>query len=142
MLRNQSAIAVSDTVDDRPPAFQAAIGTNSTANAIPLATSLPADSRDVNINLYFAEMQQLGLNDRRDVQVTMDGAVISESMAVPVQDVLEYQIYDGTANATTSFTVQAAIESTLPPSISAMEVFSVEDRLQATDSSDGESDLG
>ncbi|MQM15960.1 hypothetical protein Taro_048913 [Colocasia esculenta] len=138
-LRNETAIVVSDLdAADRPPAFRTAIGTNSTTATINLGTSLPTENTDININFYFAEMQQLGALDQRNVQVAIDGAVISQSIAVPAGNVLEYAIYDRTANANTSFDVQAASDSTLPPIVSAMEVFSVGDPMQATDNGDVE----
>uniref|UniRef100_A0A1D1ZDR1 Putative LRR receptor-like serine/threonine-protein kinase At1g05700 n=1 Tax=Anthurium amnicola TaxID=1678845 RepID=A0A1D1ZDR1_9ARAE len=142
VLKNESVVDVSpEAAKGRPPAavFQAAVGTNSRSSPIALSTSLPSESTEVNINLYFAEMKQLRLTDVRAVDVTMDGVSLQAgSSAISAQEVLEFSISYRSANASTSIVVQAASDSTLPPIISAMEVFSVGDERQATDSGEVE----
>lgn len=91
----------------------------------------------VYINTYFSEMSQLDSTAKRSFSIFADNQKISDPIVPPYQDAVEYT-FIGTANSSTTISLVATSDSTLPPLINAMEIFQVGDALtDGTNSNDG-----
>ncbi|KAL1098469.1 hypothetical protein V6Z11_D05G102700 [Gossypium hirsutum] len=109
------------SLDDSPPRalFQNAFATDNTSTSIQLGTNLP--------QLKF-----------RSLQLLVDGKINSKPF-IPIYGTAgEITLYNLTANSDTTFSLAASPDSTLPPLINALEVFTVSDELtDGTNSDDG-----
>ncbi|CAL9782883.1 unnamed protein product [Musa acuminata subsp. burmannicoides] len=143
LITTKSDTTVMDptAVKDKPPAdvlLQAITTANvSTDVVLFLSELLPTDPVPAYINLYFAEMSHLGSKDNNTFQVYVDGDPLIDAVNPPYQSVAEYLIGLKAASASTNITLTATPEATVPPLISAMEVFVVRGGLSnGTDESD------
>ncbi|XP_065030687.1 putative leucine-rich repeat receptor-like serine/threonine-protein kinase At2g19230 [Musa acuminata AAA Group] len=143
LITTKSDTTVMDptAVKDKPPAavlLQAITTANvSTDVVLFLSELLPTDPVPAYINLYFAEMSHLGSKDNNTFQVYVDGDPLIDAVNPPYQSVAEYLIGLKAASASTKITLTATPEATVPPLISAMEVFVVRGGLSnGTDESD------
>ncbi|KAK1320372.1 Leucine-rich repeat receptor-like serine/threonine-protein kinase [Acorus calamus] len=125
IFQNSYGVINSDTsimnvsIADRPPpsVLQNALYPLNASEPIILALNDPT----FTYNLYFAEMTKLTSSKRRMIHVSTDGISTGpSSFSPPYQSVAEISI----TNAS-SLLLEAADDSTLPPIISAIEVFSV-----------------
>ncbi|GLU02424.1 hypothetical protein SLE2022_196750 [Rubroshorea leprosula] len=122
------------SVDDFPPqaVLQNAFTTAaSTTGSIDLTfNNLPQKAISVYANMYFSEVTQLDSTQKRSIQVNIDGISAFSKPIVPVyEEASELRLSNHTASANTTFSLVAAPDSTLPPLINAMEVFSFSDEL-------------
>ncbi|RZR90635.1 hypothetical protein BHM03_00018540 [Ensete ventricosum] len=101
---------------------------------------LPAATIPVYINLYFAEMTALSSSDVRSFRIDMDGNT-SDPIVPPYQNVLEFSFADRGVTASSQMALRATADATLPPIISAMEIFTGKSLSNGTAESDGESPL-
>ncbi|WOL03175.1 putative GABA transporter 2 isoform X1 [Canna indica] len=91
------------------------------------------------VNLYFAGMSQLGSNNNNSFQIYVDNEIMDTTINPSYQSAAECRILVTDASASTNITLRATLEATLPPLISAMEVFVARDGpSNGTDTSDGE----
>ncbi|RWW78903.1 hypothetical protein BHE74_00012846 [Ensete ventricosum] len=146
LITTKSDTTVMDptTVKDNPPAdvLLHAITTANVSTDVVLFLSelLPTDPVPAYINLYFAEMIHLGSNATNSFQVYVDDDRVIDAVNPPYQTVAEYLIMRKAASASTKITLTTTPEATLPPLISAMEVFVARGGLSnGTDASDGQS---
>ncbi|PPD88497.1 hypothetical protein GOBAR_DD14586 [Gossypium barbadense] len=97
------------SLDDSPPRalFQNAFATDNTSTSIQLGTNLPTTKVPVYMNIYYSEASQE-----------------------------KFTLYNLTANSDTTFSLAASPDSTLPPLINALEVFTVSDELTDGTNSD------
>lgn len=109
----------------------------STSLSIPLSTNLPSNSATVCFNLYFNDIINTDILTLRSFTVDMDGESITDPISLYSGQPYEYSSGSFTATGTNKFELKATVDSTLPPIISAMEVFVVTEELNnATHSSD------
>lgn len=126
--------------DDTPQAvLQNAITTSSKSESITFGTNLPAVEVPIYINLYFSEVIVLDSTQKRSMEVNLDGKAISDPIVPPYHEVVEVSITNLTASSNNNFSLVATSNSTHPPLINALEVFTISDELtDGTDSKDGE----
>ncbi|PNT06431.2 hypothetical protein POPTR_013G030100v4 [Populus trichocarpa] len=82
----------------------------------------------IYMNLYFSEVTDLDTTQKRSFRIYIDNNPKSEPIIPPYGKVTEMLI-NYTASSNTSFSLVSTLDSTLPPLINAMEVFSVSDPL-------------
>ncbi|KAG8494985.1 hypothetical protein CXB51_012679 [Gossypium anomalum] len=126
------------SLDDSPPRalFQNAFATDNTSTSIQLGTNLPTTKVPVYMNLYYSEASVLDSTQKRSLQLLVDGKINSKPF-IPVYGTAgEFTLYNLTANSDTTFSLAASPDSTLPPLINALEVFTVSDEL--TDGTNGD----
>lgn len=82
--------------------------------------------------LYFCEVQKLQPNQTRKFDIKLNGVMINDSPIVPAY-ISPMTIYDTTAKSTHLFnyTMEPTADSTLPPILTALEIFLVRDFLQS-----------
>ncbi|KAG1339177.1 putative LRR receptor-like serine/threonine-protein kinase [Cocos nucifera] len=117
---------------DRPPAtvLKTAVESTDVSSSMRLPTWLPPNEVPIYVNMYFTEMSSLSAAQKRSFDIFVDGAgeFRWRAMVPRYRDVTEYYIIR-MANSSTAFTLVATTDSTLPPIISAMEVFVISDVL-------------
>ncbi|CAL9123448.1 unnamed protein product [Musa textilis] len=86
------------------------------------ADLVPAATIPVYVNLYFAEMTALSSSDVRSFRIDMDGKT-SDPIVPPYQKVLEFSFADRGVTASSQMALRATADATLPPIISAIEIF-------------------
>ncbi|KAL5765980.1 hypothetical protein ACOSP7_016597 [Xanthoceras sorbifolium] len=134
-------INVNNAPDNPPQAvMQNAATTPSTSQSMVLGNGLfPAKPVPIYVTMYFSEVADLDSTQTRSFQVYINNMRASHAIVPPYGSVAELYIGNITASSTTSFTLAADSGSTLPPLISAMEVFYVSDPLaDGTNSKDVE----
>ncbi|XP_077212867.1 putative LRR receptor-like serine/threonine-protein kinase At1g05700 [Tasmannia lanceolata] len=130
-------ISPSNSLDDDPPftVVQTAIEAPSPSDSIILTFNLdqPQIKQSKYITLYFTEVKDLGFDENRTFYVYMDG----ENYNLTVSP--RYEMYDEISGNTNpnvgsfNLTLAPTQNSTLPPIISAMELFTVsEDLVEGT----------
>ncbi|CAL9056922.1 unnamed protein product, partial [Musa banksii] len=90
--------------------------------SLTFADLVSAATIPVYINLYFAEMTSLSSSDVRSFRIDMDGKT-SDPIVPPYQKVLEFSFADRGVTASSQMALRATADATLPPIISAMEIF-------------------
>ncbi|XP_077214195.1 putative LRR receptor-like serine/threonine-protein kinase At1g51880 [Tasmannia lanceolata] len=131
----------SNSLDDDPPftVVQTAIEAPSPSDSIILTFNLdqPQIKQSKYITLYFTEVKDLGFDENRTFYVYMDG----ENYNLTVSP--RYEMYDEISGNTNpnvgsfNLTLAPTQNSTLPPIISAMELFTVsEDLVEGTTDDD------
>ncbi|XP_058111157.1 probable LRR receptor-like serine/threonine-protein kinase At1g05700 [Magnolia sinica] len=130
---------INTNVADNPPStvLQTALTSATVSNSIVLTAPNLKTEVPVYINAYFSEVAQLGPSDKRSIQVFINNTSSGDPFAPPYESTLEYTFYNITADANTTMTLSATADSTLPPIINALEIFSVSNVLTSgTDSND------
>ncbi|WOL16257.1 leucine-rich repeat receptor-like serine/threonine-protein kinase [Canna indica] len=141
--KSDTSVMDPTTVKDNPPAdvlFNAVSAENGSTDIVLHLSMLPADNPVfAYVNLYFAGMSQLGSNENNSFQIYVDNEIMGTTINPPYQSAAECWILVTDASASTNITLRATPEATLPPLISAMEVFVARDGLSnGTDASDVE----
>ena len=130
----------STTAKDVPPqaVLQNAITTLSTSESIIIGTNLPAVEVLIYINAYFSEVTTLDSTQKRSLKINLDDKPVSNPIVPPYQKVVEVTITNLTASSDNTLSLVATSDSTLPPLINALEIFSISNKLtDGTDSNDG-----
>ena len=118
--------------------LQNAITTSSTSESITIGTNLPAVEVPIYINAYFSEVTTLDSTQKRYLEINLDDNPVSNPIIPPYQEVLEVTITNLTASSNNNLSLVATSDSTLPPLINALEIFSISNELtDGTDSNDG-----
>ncbi|CAD5178338.1 unnamed protein product [Musa acuminata subsp. malaccensis] len=129
-------------LEDKPPALvlQTAVAPTQLSNlSIPL-TNLSTSTVTIYMNMYFSEMSELESTQMRSFEIYVDGVNVSAPVSPPYQDFIELSFANITANSNTAIELRPTADSTLPPIISAMEVFLVSAALSnGTNADDGTS---
>ncbi|XP_039052282.1 probable LRR receptor-like serine/threonine-protein kinase At1g05700 [Hibiscus syriacus] len=125
-------------LDDSPPSavFQNAFASNSTSTSIQLATNLPTTEVPIYINMYFSEVAVLDSTEIRSFELRIDGKSSSKPFIPVYAKAGEMVLSNETASSRTNFTLATTSDSTLPPLINALEVFTVSDELTDGTNSD------
>ncbi|XP_034217570.1 uncharacterized protein At1g24485-like [Prunus dulcis] len=131
------------SAQDNPPeaVLQDAVETTGTRWSLVLDTSGLPQSQDQKVRIYmttyFSEVIR-PLNsstDKRSLQVLVDGNPYSGTIVPPFGSVSTVYITNITAYSNTNFTIESTLQSTLPPLISAYELYTITGPLtQATTS--------
>ncbi|CAL9055166.1 unnamed protein product [Musa banksii] len=125
-LASDTSFIVPDSMD-KPPALvlQTAVApTQLSSLSIPLAY-LSTSTVPIYVNMYFSEMSELEATQMRSFEIYVDGVHVSAPVSPPYQDFIELSFANITANSNTAIELRPTADSTLPPIISAMEVFLV-----------------
>ncbi|XP_047335795.1 LRR receptor-like serine/threonine-protein kinase IOS1 [Impatiens glandulifera] len=122
---NDNPLSSTDLPDQPPVAvFANAITTLSISQSI--QATIPVALSPVYINFYFSEVTQLDTTtDSRLFRIFMNNNSISGPISPPYGDALEMSFANLNLTSDTIFSLDATGNSTLPPIISAMEVFQV-----------------
>ncbi|WJZ88796.1 hypothetical protein VitviT2T_008066 [Vitis vinifera] len=116
-----------------------AITTLSTSESIIIGTNLPAVEVLIYINAYFSEVTTLDSTQKRSLKINLDDKPVSNPIVPPYQKVVEVTITNLTASSDNTLSLVATSDSTLPPLINALEIFSISNKLtDGTDSNDVE----
>ncbi|KAG2664789.1 hypothetical protein I3760_16G100600, partial [Carya illinoinensis] len=127
ILTSDAAIDVS-TAEDQPPqaVLKNAYATTSTSLDPTLDTKLPAgELGNVYVIMYFSEVTRLDSTQTRSIQIYIDNNPYLDPIIPPYGSVLEVSITNVVASPSTSFSVQATPNSTLPPLLNAYEVYTI-----------------
>jgi hypothetical protein len=117
--------------------LQNAITTSSLSQSLTYIPDFADKKTAIYMNLYFSEVTDLDTTQKRSFRIYIDNNPKSEPIIPPYGKVTEMLI-NYTASSNTSFSLVSTLDSTLPPLINAMEVFSVSDPLVVgTNSKDG-----
>ncbi|XP_057953788.1 probable LRR receptor-like serine/threonine-protein kinase At1g05700 [Malania oleifera] len=118
-------------VEDNPPqaVLQNAITTTSASTSIRLGTNLPPIKVPIYMTFYFAEVAQLDSTRNRSFTFNIDDQPISKPIIPSYGSVAEKYLTNVTASSNTTFSLVATADSTLPPLINALEVYTVSDAL-------------
>jgi hypothetical protein len=133
------AISYEVDVPEEPPeaVLQNAITTSSLSQSLTYIPDFADKKAAIYMNLYFSEVTDLDTTQKRSFRIYIDNNPKSEPIIPPYGKVTEMLI-NYTAASNTSFSLVSTLDSTLPPLINAMEVFSVSDPLVVgTNSKDG-----
>ncbi|XWS53191.1 hypothetical protein CRYUN_Cryun11dG0136700 [Craigia yunnanensis] len=127
-----------DDLDDNPPdsVFQNAFATNSTSISITLGTNLPATEVPIYMNMYFSEVTVLDSTQKRSFELYIDDKLTSNPFIPVYGKAGEMFLTNFTASSNTTFSLVASSDSTLPPLINALEVFTISDELTDGTNSD------
>ncbi|KAG6751679.1 hypothetical protein POTOM_043878 [Populus tomentosa] len=118
-----------DVPEDPPKAvLQNAITTSSLSQSLTYIPDFADKKAAIYMNLYFSEVTNLDTTQKRSFMIYIDNNPKSEPVIPPYGKVTEMLI-NYTASSNTSFSLVSTLDSTLPPLINAMEVFSVSDPL-------------
>ncbi|XP_022729885.1 probable LRR receptor-like serine/threonine-protein kinase At1g05700 [Durio zibethinus] len=133
-----AALLIEVSLDDRPPqaVFQNAFATNSTAISITLGTNLPITEVPIYMNMYFSEVSILDSTQKRSFELYIDGKPSSNPFIPSYGEAGEIFLTNITASSNTTFSLVASSDSTLPPLINALEVFTISDELTDGTNSD------
>ncbi|KAK8679067.1 hypothetical protein V6N13_144538 [Hibiscus sabdariffa] len=134
-------ILVDVGLDDSPPSavLLNAFSTASTSSSIKLGTNLPSTKVPIYMNMYFSEVSVLDSTQTRSFELQVDGTPNSKPFIPVYGKAGEMTLTNVTASSSTNFTLAATSDSTLPPLINALEVFTVSDDLtDGTNSADVE----
>ncbi|XP_021279175.1 probable LRR receptor-like serine/threonine-protein kinase At1g05700 [Herrania umbratica] len=136
LTSDESLIDVS--LDDNPPGavFKNAFATNNTSTSVRLGTNLPATEVPIYMNMYFSEVSVLDSTQRRSFQLYIDGKSTSNPFIPSYGKAGEMYLTNFTASSNTNFSLVATSDSTHPPLINALEVFTVSDELTYGTNSD------
>ncbi|KAI5566548.1 hypothetical protein BDE02_13G027800 [Populus trichocarpa] len=124
------AISYEVNVPEEPPeaVLQNAITTSSLSQSLTYIPDFADKKTAIYMNLYFSEVTDLDTTQKRSFRIYIDNNPKSEPIIPPYGKVTEMLI-NYTASSNTSFSLVSTLDSTLPPLINAMEVFSVSDPL-------------
>ncbi|GER34425.1 leucine-rich repeat protein kinase family protein [Striga asiatica] len=133
------AIFIDTSVPDNPPlaVLQNAV---TSSGEIQLPTALPSGQTPIYLNMYFSEVTQLDTTtQKRSFQVLLDNEpLMDQPILPPYGSCRELYATNLTVSSNATFALVPTNDSTLPPLINAMEVFSIGDVLtDGTDNKDG-----
>lgn len=134
------ALFIDVNVEDEPPqaVMQNAITASTASQSIALGTNFPTEKVPIYITMYFSEVTELDSTQKRAFQFRINNKPDSDTIVPPYGKVTELYVSNMSASSNTSFSLVATADSTLPPLINAMEVFTVSDQLaDGTNSKDG-----
>ncbi|PKI61969.1 hypothetical protein CRG98_017695 [Punica granatum] len=126
-----SRIDTSDVADDIPEAvMENAITTSSSSENATLEFSLPdlpTRPSPAYITMYFTEAAQLDSSQKRSFSIYVDGNLLESTKGFsPIYGkATQLSIYNVTVSENTIFTFLPTSNSTLPPLVSAMEVYRI-----------------
>ncbi|KAK6926874.1 Malectin-like domain [Dillenia turbinata] len=126
-----SSVDVNQTKDEVPPAVMsnAVVTFNTNYSFFVSTSSLPSAPKvPIYLNMYFTEVQDLNSSDLRRFNVMVDNEVIDVINPV-YQTALETTYANITATSKTQIVLNATWDSTLPPIISGLELFTISDQL-------------
>ncbi|CAL9191140.1 unnamed protein product, partial [Musa hybrid cultivar] len=143
-LASDTSFIVPDSMD-KPPALvlqtAAQLSKTDWTQQIPLAY-LSTSTVPIYVNMYFSEMSELEATQMRSFEIYVDGVHVSAPVSPPYQDFIELSFANITANSNTAIELRPTADSTLPPIISAMEVFLVSAALSNGTNADDVNALG
>lgn len=135
------ALSINITTNNSPPTavLKNAVVSASTSHIIILFTDLPAKPTPVYIATYFSEVLLLNPTQKRSFQLCIDDKPISDPIIPPFASASEAYVTNRIASASNSFSLRATSDSTLPPVVNAMEIYTVSNPLtNGTNVKDGE----
>ncbi|PWA56694.1 malectin-like carbohydrate-binding domain-containing protein [Artemisia annua] len=119
---------------DHPPQaiFQNAMSSGKANNLI-VGTFSPSNSPYL-INMYYSEVNTSIIDTSvtrsfRLYEMSTSGSELSDTITPPILSVYEWSTYNYKVDSTTVFSLNATVDSDLPPLINAMEVFRIGDVL-------------
>ncbi|KAK2643193.1 hypothetical protein Ddye_024956 [Dipteronia dyeriana] len=126
-----SSAIIANTLDDDPPTevLRNAFMTQNTSTAIVLKANLPSMAVPILMNLYFSEVDVLDSTDERSFELYINDAIVSDPIIPPYGKAIQKYLKNFSASSNTSFYLGATSNSTLPPLINALEVFTITDLL-------------
>ncbi|XP_065043482.1 uncharacterized protein At1g24485-like isoform X2 [Musa acuminata AAA Group] len=139
-LASDTSFIVPDSMD-KPPALvlQTAVAPTQPSSLSILLTYRPTSTLTIFMNMYFSEMSELESTQMRSFEIYVDGVNVSAPVSPPYQNFIELS-FNMPANSNTAIELRPTADSTLPPIISAMEVFLVSAALSnGTNADDGTS---
>lgn len=125
------ATTIDTSHGDQPPqqVLQNAISTNNSLSIISWNMNfLPIDNV-IYMNMYFSEVTQLDDNQTRSFRIFQDTESISEPILPPYEDFIQMYVSNVTVSPSTVFSVVRTTNSTLPPLINALEIFTTSNAL-------------
>ncbi|PWA60197.1 malectin-like carbohydrate-binding domain-containing protein [Artemisia annua] len=135
---------ISTTDRDHPPqAICQNAMSSGKANNLIVGTFSPSNSPYL-INMHYSEVNTSIVDTSvtrsfRLYEMSTSGSELSDTITPPIQSVYEWSKYNYKVDSTTVFSLNATVDSVLPPLINAMEVFRIGDVLtNGTDSNDVE----
>ncbi|GMI81812.1 hypothetical protein like AT4G29990 [Hibiscus trionum] len=131
-------ILVEVDLGDSPPSavLLNAFSTDSTSSSIRLGTNLPTTKVPIYMNMYFSEVSVLDSTQTRSFELQIDGTPSSKPFIPAYLKAGEMILTNVTASSSNNFTLVATSDSTLPPLINALEVFTISDELTDGTNSD------
>ncbi|KAG0484006.1 hypothetical protein HPP92_012090 [Vanilla planifolia] len=125
VVQNQ-ATSMLTNITDRPPAaiLQAAVTPADGGTTIIMSSPLPSITVQAYINLYFTEVAELSIGQKRTLQVYIDNLPVSDPFVPPFGGVMEFYIANYSASSKTQIEVRPTTDSTLPTVISALSLTS------------------
>ncbi|KAJ0041497.1 hypothetical protein Pint_27765 [Pistacia integerrima] len=125
-----SSIKVTTPPDNPPPlVLQNAVTSSSTLIGINIITKLLEKSTPFFMATYFSEVTQLGRSHKRSFKLFIDSKVVSASIVPTFGAASDVYIANRIASASNQISPQADDDSTLPPLINAMEVYTLSGEL-------------
>ncbi|URE10776.1 hypothetical protein MUK42_23781 [Musa troglodytarum] len=142
-LASDTSFIVPDSMD-RPPklVLRTAIAPTQQSSSLILPTYLSTSTERIYVNMYFSEMSELESTQMRSFEIYVDVVNVSVPVSPPYQDFIELSFANITANSNTAIELRATADSTLPPIISAREVFLVSAALSNGTNADDVNALG
>ncbi|KVI01233.1 Leucine-rich repeat-containing protein [Cynara cardunculus var. scolymus] len=129
LVRLNDTSTIDDNSIDNPPTrvMNGAIATMDTDHFITLSFSIVKYPirYPMYINWYFTEVQGLGPGEYRSFEIYKDDDNISVPTVPRIGYVSQYFVPDLSVNGTINFSIVATDDSTLPPLINAIEIFSI-----------------
>ncbi|XP_077214328.1 uncharacterized protein At1g24485-like [Tasmannia lanceolata] len=136
-IASDTSIMNADVPDKPPiPVLQNAVTPAESSSSIILLTNLPSTPIPIYITMYFAEMSQLDPTANRSFEIYADNQQTSAPIIPQYQVATEFTFTNSTASSNTTIALVATSDSTLPPIISAMEVYVVGPLSNGTDGND------
>ncbi|CAL9184881.1 unnamed protein product [Musa hybrid cultivar] len=141
-LASDTSFIVPDSMD-KPPALvlQTAVAPTQLSSLSILPTYQPTSTLTIFMNMYFSEMSELESTQMRSFEIYVDGVNVSAPVSPPYQNFIELS-FNMPANSNTAIELRPTADSTLPPIISAMEVFLVSAALSNGTNADDVNALG
>ncbi|KAL5831327.1 hypothetical protein ACOSQ4_016681 [Xanthoceras sorbifolium] len=133
------ATTITNNLDDDPPSqvVRNAFIAPNTSTAIVLRSNLPLNIEvPIYMNMYFSEVVKLDSTEERSFEFYIDDVVVSDPIVPPYGKVIQRYLKNFSASSNTSFSLGATSNSTLPPLINALEVFTITDELTDGTSAD------
>ncbi|KAJ0106040.1 hypothetical protein Patl1_19471 [Pistacia atlantica] len=125
-----SSIKVTTPPDNPPPlVLQNAVTSSSTLIGINIITKLPEKPTPFFMATYFSEVTQLGSGQKRSFKLFIDSKAVSASIVPTFGAASEVYIANRIASASNQISLLADDDSTLPPLINAMEVYTLSGEL-------------
>ena len=81
------------------------------------------------MNMYFSEVDVLDSTEERSFVFYINDVIVSDPIIPPYGKAIQRYLKNFSASSNTSFALGATSNSTLPPLINALEVFTITDQL-------------